>query len=326
MAQLRRIAVLTSGGDAPGMNAALRALTRVAVSRGVAVSGIRRGYAGLLEGDLCDLGPRDVGGVIHLAGTLLGTARCPDFHRPERVRDAVDLLARRSVDALVAIGGNGTQAGAQAVSALGFPVVGIPSTIDNDLVGTDVTLGVDTALNTALEAVDRLRVTAASHRRGFLVEVMGRRCGYLALMTGLAGGAELVVVPELEVSLEQIERALAEVHRRGKTHALVVVAEGCSHNAAAILARLKERPGPIGFEMRSTVLGHVQRGGTPTLADRLLGTRLGAAAVETLLAGETGVLVGQMCGALRRTPFGEVVGRTKPLDPALLALAEVLER
>jgi 6-phosphofructokinase 1 len=308
------------------MNAALRALTRVAVSHRLEVVGVRRGFAGLLEGDFMALGPRSVGGVIHLAGTLLGTARCPQFHEAARVRDAADLLSRSAIDALVVIGGNGTQAGALSLSALGVPVVGIPSTIDNDLVGTDVTLGVDTALNTALEAVDRLRVTADSHRRGFLIEVMGRRCGYLALMTGLAGGAELVVVPEVEVTLEQIERALAQVHERGKTHALVVVAEGCTHNAGAILARLQARPGPIGFEMRSTVLGHVQRGGTPTLADRLLGTRLGAAAVASLLDGETGVLVGQQCGAIRRTPLTEIVGRPKPLDPELLALAELLER
>jgi 6-phosphofructokinase 1 len=226
----------------------------------------------------------------------------------------------------VVIGGNGSQAGAWALAQMGFPVVGVASTIDNDLVGCDVTIGVDTALNIALEAIDRLKVTAASHERAFLVEVMGRQCGYLALMAGLAGGAEVVVIPEIEVDPEEVAQTLCAAHDMGKSHALVVVAEGARYNAETLAAYFREHRERLGFDLRTTIIGHVQRGGAPTAFDRLLASRLGAGAVAAFARGETGVLVGMIQNRVTTTPLAQVVGRQKPIDPELFALAQVLDK
>lgn len=321
---MKHIAVLTSGGDAPGMNAAIRAVTRTALSRGWGVYGVESGYAGLISGNFRPLGARDVGGIMHRGGTMLGSARSAEFRTPEGRLKALRQLNARDVAALVVIGGNGTQTGSLALSELRFPVVGVASTIDNDLYGSDITIGVDTALNIALEAIDRLKVTASSHNRAFLIEVMGRDCGYPALMTGIAGGAEAVVIPEVETTPEAIGQEIRSSYQRGKPHCIIVVAEGARHNTKALQDYFRERREELGFEVRATILGHVQRGGTPTCADRLLGTRLGAAAVEAIDAGETGVLVGIVKGEVRRTPLSEVVKCKKPLDPKLLELAGVL--
>jgi 6-phosphofructokinase 1 len=321
---MKRIGVLTSGGDAPGMNAAVRAVTRTAAAVGWEVVGIRDGYAGLLRGDMMRLGPRDVGGIIQQGGTFLGTARAPEFGTEEGQGKAVDVLQREHLDALVVIGGNGSQAGAHALYAQGFPVVGVASTIDNDLHGSDISIGVDTALNVALEAIDRLRVTAASHHRAFIVEVMGRDSGYLALMAGIAGGAEAVVIPEAESDPEELATELRAARERGKSHALVVVAEGAQYGAAAIVGHLEQHRNRLGFEARVTILGHVQRGGAPTAFDRLLATRSGAEAIDRLAAGEAGVLLGLVAGTIRATPLAEVVARPKLLDPRLIRLARVL--
>jgi 6-phosphofructokinase 1 len=318
----KRIGVLTSGGDAPGMNAAIRAVVRAGLAQGWEVWGIRRGYAGLLAGEARPLGARDVGGIIQLGGTILGSARCPEFKTPEGLKKAVEVLDRLGIEALVVIGGNGSQKGAYALSQEGVPVVGVASTIDNDLWGSDITLGVDTALNVALEAIDRLKTTASSHNRAFLVEVMGRDCGYLALMAGIAGGAEAVVIPEVPISPESVAEAIREAYSRGKPHAIVVVAEGAEYNAQR-LAEYFQREN-LGYELRVTVLGHVQRGGAPGAFDRLLGTRLGVGAVEALARGEQGVLVGQIKGEIVTTPLSEVVGKKKPIDPRLFELAKVL--
>jgi 6-phosphofructokinase 1 len=318
----KRIGVLTSGGDAPGMNAAIRAVVRAGLAQGWEVWGIRRGYAGLLAGEVRPLGARDVGGIIQLGGTILGSARCPEFKTPEGPKKAVEVLNRLGIEALVVIGGNGSQKGAYALSQEGVPVVGVASTIDNDLWGSDITLGVDTALNVALEAIDRLKTTASSHNRAFLVEVMGRDCGYLALMAGIAGGAEAVVIPEVPISPESVAEAIREAYSRGKPHAIVVVAEGAEYNAQR-LAEYFQREN-LGYELRVTVLGHVQRGGAPGAFDRLLGTRLGVGAVEALARGEHGVLVGQIKGEIVTTPLSEVVGKKKPIDPRLFELARVL--
>jgi len=318
----KRIGVLTSGGDAPGMNAAIRAVVRAGLAQGWEVWGIRRGYAGLLAGEARPLGARDVGGIIQLGGTILGSARCPEFKTPEGLKKAVEVLNRLGIEALVVIGGNGSQKGAYALSQEGVPVVGVASTIDNDLWGSDITLGVDTALNVALEAIDRLKTTASSHNRAFLVEVMGRDCGYLALMAGIAGGAEAVVIPEVPISPESVAEAIREAYSRGKPHAIVVVAEGAEYNAQR-LAEYFQREN-LGYELRVTVLGHVQRGGAPGAFDRLLGTQLGVGAVEALARGEQGVLVGQIKGEIVTTPLSEVVGKKKPIDPRLFALAKVL--
>jgi 6-phosphofructokinase 1 len=321
---MRRVAVLTSGGDAPGMNAAIRAVTRCAIGQGWEVIGVRRGYVGLMEGHFTPLNARSVGGIIQHGGTMLGSARCVEFLTADGRSKAVDQLQRQAIDSVVVIGGNGSQAGAAALSQTGLAVVGVASTIDNDLVGSDMTIGVDTALNIALESIDRLRTTASSHRRAFLVEVMGRHCGYLALMAGIAGGAEVVAIPEVETSPEAIAQEICAAYERGKAHAIVVVAEGARHNAAALTDYFREHHSRLGFDLRATILGHVQRGGRPTAYDRLLATRLGAGAIETLARGACGVLTGMRGGRLTATPFAEVVGRQKGLDPDLIKLARVL--
>jgi len=320
---MQRIAVLTSGGDAPGMNAAIRAVVRAGRDRGLETFGIRHGFKGLVRGATTPLGTRDVSGIIQLGGTFLGSARCPEFTTEEGRRQALGYLSKQRIDALVVIGGNGSQQGAFELSRLGFPVVGIASTIDNDLCGADITLGVDTALNIALEAIDRLKVTASSHRRGLVVEVMGRDCGYLALITGITGGAEAVIIPECEIEPERVAEVFQEAYQKGKKHALAVVAEGAKCNAEALIRHFREDAG-LNWEIRATILGHVQRGGAPTAFDRLLGTRMGVAAIDSLLENEAGCLVGLIGGAITRTPLSEVVGRQKPLDLSLLDLAGVL--
>ena len=321
---MSHLAVLTSGGDAPGMNAAIRAVVRAGIAQGWTVSGVRHGFAGLLGGELIPLGPRDVGGIIQQGGTILGSARCEAFKTPVGREQALGVLKARRVEGLVVIGGNGSQMGANVLAKAGFPVVGVASTIDNDLPGSDISIGVDTALNIALESIDRLKVTASSHERAFLVEVMGRDCGYLALMAGIAGGAEAIVIPEMETSPEDLAKELFASRERGKKHAIVVVAEGARHNARALAQYFRENEKRLGFDLRVTQLGHVQRGGSPGAFDRLLATRLGAEAVRQLAAGESGVLVGQLKGAVASTPFDDLVGRSKSLDPALFALARAM--
>ncbi|HOU13130.1 MAG TPA: 6-phosphofructokinase [Anaerolineae bacterium] len=323
---MKRIAVLTSGGDAPGMNAAIRAVVRCGLEQGWEVFGVQHGYAGLIADDMAPLNARDVGGIIQLGGTMLGSARCPEFKTEEGRRQAIDALERRGIEATVVIGGNGSQTGNHALAAMGFPTVGVASTIDNDLYGSEITIGVDTALNIALEAIDRLKVTAASHHRAFLVEVMGRECGYLALMAGIAGGAEAVVIPELETDPEVVATDLLAAYERGKSHALIVVAEGAKYNAAGLAAYFKEHQERLGFDLRVTTLGHVQRGGAPGAFDRLLASRLGAAAVECLAAGKHGVLVGLNNDTITATSLADVVGKQKPLDMKLVKLAHVLSQ
>ena len=323
---MRRIAVLTSGGDAPGMNAAVRAVVRTGLDRGWEVFGVQRGYAGLIAGMMLPLGARDVGGVIERGGTMLGTARSPEFQTAAGRAAAVRTLERRGIEGLVVIGGNGSQAGAHTLAEAGVPVVGVASTIDNDLSGSEITIGVDTALNIALEAIDRLKTTASSHQRAFLVEVMGRDSGYLALMAGIAGGAEAVVIPEVETDPDAVAAELRAAYERGKSHAVVVVAEGARHGAEALARHFTEHRDRLGFELRVTTLGHVQRGGRPGAFDRLLATRLGAAATACFARGEPGVLVGLLRGEVASTLLSEVVAAKKPLDRELLELARVLAR
>jgi len=321
---MKRVAVLTSGGDAPGMNAAIRAVVRTGVLQGFTMFGVRHGYAGLLRGELVPLGARDVGGIIHLGGTMLGTSRCEVFKTEQRQRDAIDQLRNHDIAALIIIGGNGSQTGAHALSQLGMPVVGVASTIDNDLLGTDISIGATTALDIALESIDRLRVTARAHGRAFLVEVMGRHCGYLAAAAAIAGGAEAAVVPEASDGPEDVARQLRASRDRGKSHAIVVVAEGARNNAEALSAYFAEHSERLGFELRVTRLGHIQRGGAPNAHDRLLATHLGVAAIDRVLAGNYGVLVGSCNGAVAATPLSEVASRSKSLDLGLLRLAHSL--
>jgi 6-phosphofructokinase 1 len=323
---MKRIAVLTSGGDAPGMNAAIRGVVRTGLANDWNVCGVRHGYAGLISGEIIPLLARDVSGIIQQGGTMLGTARCPEFKTVDGRLKALSQLHNHAIDALVVIGGNGSQSGAHALSQIGFPVVGIASTIDNDLYGCDISVGVDTALNVSLEAIDRLKVTATSHHRAFLVEVMGRECGYLALMASIAGGAEAVIIPEQETDPESVAEELRAAYNSGKSHAIVVVAEGARYNAAGMEDFFKLHGERLGFELRVTRLGHVQRGGAPGSFDRLLGTRLGAAATEQLAGGRHGVLMGLLNGEITATPFTEVTANRKHLDMRLLELARVLAR
>lgn len=322
---MKKIAVLTSGGDAPGMNAAIRAVTRCALDKGIEVLGVRNGYRGLMDGDYCVFTSRSVAGTMHRAGTMLGSSRAREFETVEGRDFAHAKMREAGIDGLVVIGGNGSQAGSLALfEQTGMPVAGVASTIDNDLAGTEATLGTDSALHVVLRAIDQLKVTASSHRRASIIEVMGRDCGYLALMAGLAGGAETIVIPEFEIPPQQVAREIREAYDRGKSHALVVVAEGASSNAKALSDYLNPRKEELGFELRVTVLGHTQRGGTPTPFDRLLGTRLGAAAVDALASGEAGVLCGWVDGHVRKTPLKEIVGKHKVLPPELLELGRVL--
>jgi 6-phosphofructokinase 1 len=323
---MKRVAVLTSGGDASGMNAAIRAVVRTGVDRGWEMYGVRHGYAGLVAGDFVRLGVRDVGGIIQHGGTVLGSARNPEFKEDQVREQALRKLCERDLSALVVIGGDGSQTGAHKLSEMGFPVVGIASTIDNDLYGSDITLGVDTALNIALEAIDRLKITASSHERAFLVETMGRNCGYLALMTGIAGGAEAIAIPETKINPALIASELRQAYERGKPHAVVVVAEGAEYNAESLAQYFKEHRERLGFDLRVTKLGHVQRGGTPGVFDRLLATRFGAAATEVLTKGQHGVLVGLLKGEIALTPLREVAARKKELDTTLFDLAQILAK
>ena len=260
---MKRLAVLTSGGDAPGMNAATRAVVRAGIAHGFEVVGVRHGYTGLIGGDIRPLGPRDVGGIIHLGGTMLGTTRCEELRTEEGCTRALAQLEAHRISTLVVIGGNGSQTGAWQLQQRGAAVIGVASTIDNDLCGTEITIGATTAIDVALEAIDRLRVTAASLNRAFLVEVMGRLSGHLALMAGIAGGAESIVIPEVETDPETVALQLRAAYARGKSHAIVVVAEGAKHNAEALARYFQEHGERLGFDLRVTKLGHIQRGGTP---------------------------------------------------------------
>jgi len=290
------------------------------------VFGVQHGYAGLIAGMLTPLGSRDVSGIIQRGGTMLGSARCPEFKSEEVRRTAIQAMSAVGVEALVVIGGNGSQTGSHALARMGFPVVGVASTIDNDLAGSDVTIGVDTALNVAVEAIDRLKVTASSHHRAMLVEVMGRGSGYLALLAGIAGGAEAVVIPEVPTDPECVAAGIREAFDRGKPHAIIVVAEGSSPNAQGLAQYLAAHHDRLGLELRVTILGYTQRGAAPTVGDRILATRLGAAAVDQFASGASGVLVGVARGEVLVTPLDEVVAGRKPLDPRLLEIAGVMAR
>ncbi|MBA2665700.1 MAG: 6-phosphofructokinase [Trueperaceae bacterium] len=320
---MKHIGVLTSGGDAPGMNAAIRAVVRTAIHEDIEVSGIYRGYQGLIDGELRPLGARSVANIIQRGGTILRTARCQAFFTAEGRARAAETLRENGVDALAVIGGDGTYRGAALLAQeQGIEVVGIPGTIDNDIYGTDVSIGFNTAINIALDAVDRLRDTAASHERLFLVEVMGRSSGAIALYVGVAGGAEAILMPEIPVDLDQVADSLVAAQTRGKTSSVVVVAEGAVEGGAMAVQRaIAER---CGYEARTTILGHVQRGGSPSTRDRVLASRLGYTAVKRLQAGEHGVMVGIDKRGTVTVPLQDVWTKTKEIDWELVEIAHVL--
>ena len=318
------IGVMTSGGDAPGMNPCVRAVVRTALGNGLRVKGIRRAYEGLLAGDFVDLGARDVGGIIQKGGTVLMTGRFPAFSDLKYQRQGLRKLNEAGIEALVVIGGEGSMQGALALSQLGFPVIGIPASIDNDVNGTQMSLGVDTALNTIIESIDKLRDTASSHQRAFVIETMGRGSGYLALMSGIIGGAEMVLIPEQEISAEEVAAAVSDAYVRGKTHAIIVVAEGASLHGQALVEQLDALN--TGFQFRLTILGHVQRGGRPSAFDRLLAARFGVAAVERLLAGEHGMMLGLKGREIEPTPLPEVCADKRRANLEYYRMARMLAK
>jgi 6-phosphofructokinase 1 len=321
-----RIAVLTSGGDAPGMNAAIRSVVRTAVARNWEAFGIKRGFEGLLDGAIIPLGARDVGGVIGTGGTILGSSRSQEFTTTVGQYRAIQVLTENDINALVIIGGSGSQKGAYALSARGFPVIGIASTIDNDLYGSDQTIGVDTALNVSIEAIDRIKITASSHHRVFAIEVMGRDCGYLALMAGIAGGAEIIILPEVKADIDDIAAELHHAYAKGKPHAIIITAEGSEYNAAALAKYFTNEKQWPGFELRTTVLGYVQRGAVPTTFDRILATRLGAAATAFIEDKKFGFLIGMINNQIASTPLEVAATTNKTLDTNLIDLASVLAK
>lgn len=321
---MKRIAVLTSGGDAPGINPCIRAAVRKALDMGMEVIGIQEGFDGLIRGEMVPLAARDVGGILSHGGTFLRTARCPQFHDKKIQIKGIRELNESGIDGLIVIGGDGSLRGAHAIADHNFPVVGVPASIDNDIWGTDMSIGVDTAVNTIMEAVDKLRDTASSHERAFVVETMGRNCGYLAITAGVVCGAEMILVPEVENDLGELTRRVEDAYARGKSHCIIVVAEGASLKVQDVENYLKEHE--IGFETRVTILGHVPRGGSPSAFDRMLATRLGVEAVEKLLSGSTDVMIGLSGRDLVSVPLTEVTSQSRRPNLELYELAAILAK
>ncbi len=321
---MHRIAVLTSGGDAPGMNPCLRAVVRTALAEDMEVIGIREGFDGLLRGERSLLTARDVGGIIMRGGTILQTARCDEFmERKGRMRGLRE-LNEAGIEGLVVIGGDGSLRGGNELARMDFPVVGVPASIDNDIYGTNISLGVDTALNTIMEAVDKLRDTASSHQRAFLVETMGRNSGYLAMMAGIICGAEVVLIPERDSTLEEVSDMVERAYARGKTHCIIIAAEGNHLSSQDVVRHLEGQE--VGFKARLTILGHVQRGGRPSAFDRLLATRMGVKAVECLRTGEFGVMVGLQGAKIAAVPLEQVTSYDQEANTEYYDMARKLAR
>ena len=314
---MKTIAVLTSGGDAPGMNAAVRAVVRTAISLGMTVKGVCRGYNGLIEGDIVDLDVRSVSDIIHRGGTVLYTARSPKFKTEEGMQQAIENCKKHGIEGIVVIGGDGSYRGARDLSLRGIPCVGVPGTIDNDISSTEYTIGFDTAMNTAMEMVDKIRDTAQSHDRCSVVEVMGRRAGYLALQCGIAVGATAIMVPEIETKLSDVITKIQDTQKTGKKHFIIVVAEGIG----GVEQMAKEIEEATGIETRATILGHVQRGGNPTVRDRVAATQLGYAAVQLLSKGIGNRVVGIKKDEIVDYDIYEALNMKKPFDDDMYEVA-----
>jgi len=324
MAAIKTIGVLTSGGDAPGMNAAIRAVTRTAIFNGFKVKGIYRGYKGLVEDEIVELKPQNVSNIIQHGGTILKTARCKEFKTAEGRQRAHEVIKKHGIDALVVIGGDGSLSGArQFASEYDFPIVGIPGTIDNDLSGTDHTIGYDTALNTIMWCVDRIRDTASSHERLFFIEVMGREAGFLALNGAIASGAEAAIIPEIAPEVEQLKKLIESGFRKTKNSSIVLVAENTVTGGAMGLAEHVRKEYPQ-YDVRVTILGHLQRGGSPTAQDRILASRMGAAAIDALLEGQRNVMIGDDDEKIIYVPFSKAIRKDKSIDYSLVELIQHL--
>ncbi len=320
---MKKIAVYTSGGDSPGMNACIRAAVRTAIYNNIEIVGIERGYSGMINNDFVPLNARSVSNIIQRGGTILKTARSKEFMTAEGRKQAFDNLQQNGVEGLICIGGNGSFAGAKLLyEEFGIPCIGAPGTIDNDLYGADYTIGFDTAINTAVQAIDKIRDTADSHDRIFFIEVMGRDSGYLALSAGIAGGAESILIPESAEDWHKMIDMFCGDSPSKKAFSIVVVAEGEEHGGAIEIVEYLKTIKP-GFEARVTILGHIQRGGSPSAYDRVLASRLGSAAVDALLSGEINKMVGLRNGMVSLTTFDDAINKTKHLNPDLLRLVDV---
>ena len=318
MAAIKTIGIMTSGGDAPGMNAAIRAVTRSAIFSGFKVKGIYRGYRGLIGDEIVDFMTQNVSNIVQKGGTILKTARCKEFTTEEGRQQAYDVMRKHEIDALVVIGGDGSLSGArQFASEFDVPIVGLPGTIDNDLYGTDHTIGYDTALNTIMWCVDRIRDTATSHERLFFIEVMGRNAGFLALNGAIASGAEAAIIPEISTEVDQLAELIQNGFRKSKNSSIVLVAESPTTGGAMGLAERVRKEYPQ-YDVRVTILGHLQRGGSPTAQDRILASRMGAAAIDALLEGQRNVMIGDSNDEIVYVPFSKAIRKDKPIDHELL--------
>jgi 6-phosphofructokinase 1 len=318
------IGVLTSGGDAPGMNAAIRAVVRTAMVNNIKAIGVINGFQGLVNGEFRVMGARDVGGILQRGGTILQTSRSQRFMEPAGQRDAIRKMNEAGMDALIVIGGEGSMNGAYALHQQGMKVMGIPGSIDNDVWGTNLSIGADTALNTIMDAIDKLRDTASSHSRAFLIETMGRNCGFLAVMAGIACGAEVVLIPEVPITVEEVATAVENAYKRGKTHAIIINAEGSSIRTTDLSDAINQLD--VGFRTRMTILGHIQRGGSPTAYDRLLASRMGVKAVEALLEGTYGMMAGLKGRGIAFTSLEEVISNKRQVNMEYYHMAKVLAR
>jgi 6-phosphofructokinase 1 len=320
---MKKIGLMTSGGDAPGMNAAIRAVVRACAYHGISAMGIEMGYQGLIDNQMSEMGARDVKNIIHRGGTVLRTARCKAFYAAEGRAKAYDNFKSNGLDALIVIGGDGTFTGAMLFSdEFNVPVIGLPGTIDNDIFGTDTTIGYDTALNTVVDAIDKIRDTATSHNRLFFVEVMGRDSGFLALNGGIGAGAQDILIPEEHLDLNRLFASLDRGYQAGKSSSIIVVSEGEEGGVFEIVKRVREHY--PAYDMRVTVLGHLQRGGAPSCSDRVLASRLGVAAVEGLMAGRSGVMAGMRGGQVVFTPLSDAVKKNHEIDAELIRISDIL--
>lgn len=324
MGTIKCIGILTSGGDAPGMNAAIRAVTRSAIYNGLQVKGIYRGYKGLITGEIKEFKTENVSNIIQLGGTILKTARCQEFRTPEGRQVAYETMKREGIDALVVIGGDGSLTGARLLAQeFDVPCIGLPGTIDNDLYGTDTTIGYDTALNTILDAVDKIRDTATSHERLFFVEVMGRDAGFLALNGAIAAGAEAAIIPEFNTEVDQLEEFINNGFRKSKSSSIVLVAESEITGGAMHYAERVKNEYPQ-YDVRVTILGHLQRGGRPTAHDRIIASRMGIASIQALMEGQRNVMIGIENDQIVYVPFAKAIKNDKPIDRELVSVLNEL--
>lgn len=324
MANIKCVGLLTSGGDAPGMNAAVRAVTRAAIYNGLEVKGIYRGYRGLITGEILPFKTNNVSNIIQQGGTILKTARSLEFREPEGRKTAYETLRREEIDALVVIGGDGSLTGARIFAQeYNVPIVGLPGTIDNDLYGTDTTIGYDTALNTIMQAVDKIRDTASSHERLFFIEVMGRDAGFLALNGAIASGAEAAIIPEIWTEVDQLEELIKNGFRKSKNSSIVLVAESEMTGGAMGMAERVKKEYPE-YDVRVTILGHIQRGGSPTASDRILASRMGAAAIDALMEDQRNVMIGIQDNDIVYVPFSKAIKKDKPINRDLLNTLRIL--